>query len=251
MARQNQLARMGTRRRDGGYKSRSRVSVRKGPLQRSRKTLNAMARLHKGAGITRIPYGVSENIETTLTYCDTYTLTTATTGTPVSKYYSMNGLYDPDPALGGNQPYWFDQYTAMYERYSVIGAKAIVKFTVAAGAATANVGPWVVGVITDRNTTTVPTTTPQLIGSQNSNWKTIDGDYKGVTCIATYSPEKSLGKSSWDDSVAGTSSSNPTNGWWVGLFASTQGTVGATDVRAVIEIQYRVRFSSVIDNAGS
>ena len=250
MARQIQRARMGLRRRDGGFKSRSRVSVRS--RKAARKVLRSLCSIIRSGAVVRTPFGFPNNFETTLVAADTYTLTTAATGTPVSKYYGLNTMYDPDPALGGIQPYWFDQFTAIYERYSVLGAKMTATFSVAAPATTTlGVGPWQVGIITDRNTTTVGTSISTLASSQNSDTKTLGGDYKTVTCTATYSPEKNLGITSWDNDVQGTSASSPSLGWWGGLWAATMGSVGATDVRVVIRIEYRCRFSSLIDNAGS
>lgn len=249
MARQMQRSRMGTSRRGGGFKSRSRTVTRFGPT--SRRSIVKKQRAHKGDAIVRTSFGFPDLFETTLPYADTFTLTTAAAGTAVSKYYSMNGCYDPDPALGGAQPMWFDQFTAVYDRYTVLRARAKVTFMVAAGTTTANIGPWSCGVITDRNTTSASTNPAVLIEAQNSNAKHLSGDYKEVVCTATYSPWTSLGKTSWDDSIAGSVSSNPGSGWWVGAWAATYGTTGATDVRCVIEIQYDVRFFSVNDNAGS
>lgn len=255
MARQTQLRRMGTRRRDGGYKNRRRTVVRDSTHAVSRSYARANRSLvarNTGASIVRCPgYGPPSNIEMTHVFGDTYTLTTSAVGTPVSKYYSMNGIWDPDPALGGLSAYWFKQMAQIYDRYTVIGAKAIVEFSTAAGTTTTNVGPWIVGLIADRNTTTLATTAGVLVMSQNSTTKTIGGDYKNQTCTATYSPEISLGKSSGDDSVQGSSSSNPSSGWWVGLSATELGSATATNIFAKVRIEYRVRWSSVIDTTGS
>lgn len=37
--------------------------------------------------------------------------------------YRANGMYDPEVAVGGHQPYGFDQLMAQYYHYTVIGAK--------------------------------------------------------------------------------------------------------------------------------
>lgn len=246
-------SRMGTSRRGGGYKSRTANYTLRltNPRAAKRKAIQRKVKHNQGGFLVRTPFGFPNNFETTLVFGDTYTLTTATQGTPVSKYYGLNTLYDPDPALGGGQPYWFDQFMSIYERYSVLGAKMTATFNVAAGTTTTNIGPWVVGVIADRNTSTAASTVGNLLASQNSDSKSLSGDYKNVTCTATYSPESNLGVTSWDNDVQGTSSSSPSLGWWGGLWAATQGTAGATDIRVTIRIEYRCRFSSLIDNAGS
>jgi len=39
-----------------------------------------------------------------------------------------NGMYDPDYSLGGQQPRGFDQYMALYEKFTVTSAKLSVTF---------------------------------------------------------------------------------------------------------------------------
>jgi len=46
-------------------------------------------------------------------------------GLVVSSVWALNGLYDPDVAVGGHQPTGFDQYMAMYENYFVSNCKIV------------------------------------------------------------------------------------------------------------------------------
>jgi hypothetical protein len=48
----------------------------------------------------------------------------ASSGGLASKQFYLNGLYDPEVAVGGHQPRGFDQLMAAYGRYTVVGAKA-------------------------------------------------------------------------------------------------------------------------------
>jgi len=41
----------------------------------------------------------------------------------------MNGLYDPDPRLGGKQPPLFDNYMAIYKQYRVNSCRVTATFT--------------------------------------------------------------------------------------------------------------------------
>jgi len=43
--------------------------------------------------------------------------------------YNMNGIYDPEVALGGGQPRGFDQMAALYQEYKVVGCTAEVYFS--------------------------------------------------------------------------------------------------------------------------
>lgn len=50
-----------------------------------------------------------------------------TAGTNSDYILNANNCYDPDRSLGGGQPAYFDQWAALYEDYSVRGAKLTVK----------------------------------------------------------------------------------------------------------------------------
>ena len=41
----------------------------------------------------------------------------------------MNSLFDPDFTGTGHQPYYFDQFATIYQRYTVIGSKLTATFT--------------------------------------------------------------------------------------------------------------------------
>lgn len=50
--------------------------------------------------------------------------------------YRMNSLYDPELALSTGQPYYFDQYTAMFNRYRVNAVK--IEVTISSSSSTTN-----------------------------------------------------------------------------------------------------------------
>lgn len=64
-------------------------------------------------------------------YVDTIVLS-ATTGAPSAYFWSANGMYDPDITGTGHQPLYFDQYSALYNHYTVIGAKVTFRVVSAA-----------------------------------------------------------------------------------------------------------------------
>lgn len=94
-----------TRRRVRGS-MRGRMSVRvprPGPLGRSHKTLLRYSEIGLG-------------------------LNPGVAGASAQWIFSCNGLYDPDITGVGHQPAGFDQLMAMYDHYTVIGAKITVQF---------------------------------------------------------------------------------------------------------------------------
>lgn len=65
-----------------------------------------------------------------LKYTDFITLDSTATGSAVPTYHTMraNSLYDPDRSGSGHQPRGFDQLSAIYDHYCVIGSKITVHF---------------------------------------------------------------------------------------------------------------------------
>lgn len=51
---------------------------------------------------------------------------TSTLGVIAKAGWVCNGLYDPNPAVGGHQPMYFDNLMAVYDHYHVIGSKITV-----------------------------------------------------------------------------------------------------------------------------
>lgn len=47
----------------------------------------------------------------------------------VPSSYRLNSMYDPDAAVGGGQPLFFDQLMALYRQYRVVTCYATVRFT--------------------------------------------------------------------------------------------------------------------------
>lgn len=46
-----------------------------------------------------------------------------------SVYFRLNSIYDPEEIVGGGQPYYYDQYAPMYNRYRVYGCKVEATFS--------------------------------------------------------------------------------------------------------------------------
>lgn len=109
---------MAGKRRRYGYGRKRRPSRRAG-----RKTYKRRRTLRSRAPIGWKPFGNSRVAR--LTYCDTFPLDPGA-NTVASRIFRANGLFDPDVALGGHQPYGFDQLMAVYNSFCVLGAKITV-----------------------------------------------------------------------------------------------------------------------------
>lgn len=100
---------------------------------------------------TRVPrpvaLGVSKYRYAKLSYCDV--LSAGVLAGSYTSWAYQSSLYDPYVAVGGHQPMFFDQYAAMYQRYTVMG----IAYTV--------------DIVTDQNTNgpLFVTMTPSSIGA--------------------------------------------------------------------------------------
>lgn len=98
------------------YAVRSRAVRRTAMVTRKRMY---RPKLYRSIGIpkqmfARLNYSTYENISLSPTFSSYY-------------QYNLNGLFDPEVKVGGNQPYYFDQYAALYQKYLVYGCKVHVR----------------------------------------------------------------------------------------------------------------------------
>lgn len=100
------------------------VSRRKRPYRRRR---NRLYRTKRRSGVTSLSLrrgvGMPDRFTTVLQYSDRLTLDTASGGSQVFTVYRANSLFDPQFAVGGQQPNYYDQFVAMYAHYMVWGSK--------------------------------------------------------------------------------------------------------------------------------
>lgn len=92
-----------------------------GPLSSKKKAYAIKTSVTIGDGFPKM-------VKTKLHYCDNFILTAIASGTTGTQQFIINGLYDFDFTGTGHQPYYFDQYMAIYDHYHVIGAKITVDF---------------------------------------------------------------------------------------------------------------------------
>lgn len=68
-----------------------------------------------------------QSMATKLRYVDSIDLT-PNSQTAVGVSFLANGMYDPDTRVGGHQPRGFDQYTELYQKFTVKASKISVTF---------------------------------------------------------------------------------------------------------------------------
>ncbi len=79
---------------------------------------------NKPTALVNMGRGFPAKAKATLKYVDTFYLE-ASAG-PQHRAFSFNGMFDPDYALGGHQPLYYDQYMSLYNHYQVISSKVTI-----------------------------------------------------------------------------------------------------------------------------
>jgi hypothetical protein len=79
--------------------------------------------------MTKVPGtgGVADTARVELRYVQEVLLT-STSGTYVYNVFRGNGPFDPDQTGTGAQPVWYDDYSAMYNRYRCLGSRITVQW---------------------------------------------------------------------------------------------------------------------------
>lgn len=199
-------------------------------------------------------FGFPDEFTTRLRYCEVITLTSASNG--VGKYcFRMNSIFDPDQTGTGHQPYYYDQLSALYGRYVVLGSKLTAEFAVQPSAiATAQPsGPAMIGVVSDDDAS-VGSTVSTLLEQQNSKTTLLGGGNSGPATkklTLTFSPERELGLGRDDDTVGAAFGSNPSKQWYGFIFAAEAGASAATSIIVKVQIEYFVKLSQLTNVTGS
>lgn len=172
-------------------------------------------------------------IKSTLIYYDIKGIS-STAGVPAAYVFASNGLYDPDISGGGHQPAGFDQYMALYARYTVLKTRVKVTFFNESGTS------MVVGIVaTDEGTALADER--QYIERGDNNWTVLGVDGTPRTLTMEIDHSKQNARNIWNDDVySGESGSNPADLDYVHLFMTP--TSGSATVRARVELQFDVAF---------
>jgi len=168
-------------------------------------------------------------------YCQAIGIS-ASTGTFASFQFSANGMFQPATS-GAHQPMYFDQMTALYDHYCVIGSK--IRAIASADASGSTTKPAIISLYVNDDTSTnyTSSTGVQEFGNRTRllAWNAI----KPVILNASWSAKKRFSKNPLaNDELQGTSSTNPTEQSFYTL--GVQDITGAVNVTMDIwiEIQY-------------
>jgi len=178
---------------------------------------------------------------------------TTTTGTPTQYVLSCNSLYHPDISGGSaHDPYYFDQMTALYDHYCVIGSKITVK-VVPTGTATttanANNNSMLISLYVNDNTTAT-STLPQNQAEYQTGRVRLTGNVfdRPYTLSDRWSAGKYFGKSPLaNDELQRTSTTRPTEQSYYNLAIIAADQAATITAIAYVMIEYIAIWKEVID----
>jgi len=196
-------------------------------------------------------YGFPDTLRTNLSFSQSFILTPTALSPQQVQRFNCTSLYDPLYETGGFQPYWFDQLSAVYSRYKVLGAKITAKFCYS-NQTTGGVGPTLVGIqMKDAFDSTISSTDAgTLMATTNTNWAVLSTNYDEKTVAGTYSPKQAYGDVLTDALTSGFSA-NPARNYLAHVFINPQGTALTNPVNVFVTIEYFAEFTQMNPNAGS
>jgi hypothetical protein len=121
----------------------------------------------------------------------------STTGGINRQYFRSNSIYDPDQTSGGHQPLYHDTFESIYDHYTVVSSKLVVRYSNTSNA------PWIVGAVIDDDSTASSnvdtlceqTTTKHdyltpLTGSRSSVVKTMNWSLKQMLGVDPFTSQE-------------------------------------------------------------
>lgn len=145
----------------------------------------------------------------TLCYNQTYT-SSSVSGVLVNLFWSANGLYNPGITVPSHQPFYFDQYMALYNHYHCIGSKIIVSIVPATSNALGGI-PFRAAVFINDDTNNVLGEMDYISERSTSQSRIVNSNANRPTIMSyKWSAKKSFGSGVMaNDELKGTALANP------------------------------------------
>lgn len=175
---------------------------------------------------------------------------TSTAGVITFYKYVCNGLFDPNSSGAGHQPYYFDQMSAIYNHYCVIGSKINIK----AMPTTSSTAGYYITLAQNDDTVITNNTIDGMAEQGGGNVRMVPASSmdRVVSLTNKWSCKKTFGGSVLaDDFLRGTAAANPTEVtiWCIGLQAADLSSTVAVEIE--VSIEYITVWSEVKDVAQS
>ncbi len=167
--------------------------------------------------------------------------------------YRMGSLFDPDYTGVGHQPMCYDQWSAIYRRYTVLGAKITAQFV---PNDTSNVQPGIFGIIVSRNLGPLA----EYSSIDNLLESKFNGSYTRITSLGQpaggsrrtyptvtrkYSAKKLFGVNDVMDNhnLGALTSTSPENHAYASVFFANYGSEDPGEYGVIVTIEYIAMFT--------
>lgn len=191
--------------------------------------------------------GLPKKMIMTHKYTDYYNISSST-GLLQTELFRCNSLYDPSFSHTGHQPMYFDQLSALYDHYTVIGSKITWKICQNnTGLQTAKAAIYI-------NDDSTVTPTAESLSEQTTSRVLILPAYSNNihTVVQKWSAKKAFGKAILGNlSFQGTSSSNPTEEQYFTLAAYGVNPSVPMSLDVFVTIEYITVWTELKDIIGS
>lgn len=166
-------------------------------------------------------------------------------GTVATRVFRLNGCFDPDTAVGGHQPLGFDEMSAFYHNYTVIGAKATVFFSNSDTTTAQYVGAFVHQSASP--TIVVDNVQEQGMGSYTIlSARTAGHDTATGTLVVTWSARKWFGTKGIiaDPAYTSLTTADPTTQAYLVIWGAGRGLADTSAISLDVRIEYIVVFTN-------
>jgi len=192
--------------------------------------------------------GLATRLACKLKYTDTIIMT-STAGAITDYQFRLNSLFDPDFTGTGHQPMYFDQYAALYNHYTVIGAKLTARFV----SYESNTCPIIVCAFRNDDTTIINSSSIEYCAEQTGGKTYLlgDGGDSSKTLVIKYAPKKMFGALLPNVSQTTAVNANPSEQTIASLMMQSADVISSTNAAVQINIEFIVVFSELRDIVGS
>lgn len=180
---------------------------------------------------------------------------TVSGGAMTNYLFSCNGMYDPNISGTGGQPQWFDQLTALYNHYCVIGSKILVRFLPMDQSGLITPTTVACGIFVNDDASLASSQTYLTLGQQSTGKVTYLAPLavKPTVISRKWSAKKTFGGSVLSNTeLQGTNGSNPTDQSYYHLFFQNANLSTTTQsIIFEVELEYIAIWKELKDVGGS
>ena len=191
----------------------------------------------------KLVFGFPQQVITKLRYVMQNANTHVSNIIAETQQMKMNSCFDPDSTGVGHQPWYFDEYAALYNNYRVIGSTLRVDFSPQSIDTTLNSGPWNIGIVGSAVSTNPSTSALDRCEMNDAVSDYINRDDGVVTMFWNYDPMEKLGQQANDDTVSALVTADPSQVYYANVWTAPFSSLATgNQVHYKITMEYTVEF---------